>query len=100
MARAAPQTADAFLIGFLRRDYGAVFLLQAATGAHPILDGNQILVSMTVITLFIPCIANVFIIAKEHGVRVAAAMTAFIFPFAFFVGGVLWRMLRLFGVEV
>jgi ferrous iron transport protein B len=95
-----PQTADAFLIGFLRRDYGAVFLLQAATGAHPILSGNQILVSMTVITLFIPCIANVFIIAKEHGMRVAVGMTAFIFPFAFFVGGILWRVLTLFGVQV
>jgi ferrous iron transport protein B len=95
-----PQTADAFLIGFLRRDYGAVFLLQAATGAHPILSGNQILVSMTVITLFVPCIANVFIIAKEHGMRVAVGMTAFIFPFAFFVGGILWRMLTLFGVQV
>jgi ferrous iron transport protein B len=95
-----PQTADAFLIGFLRRDYGAVFLLQAATGAHPMMNGNQILVSMTVITLFVPCIANVFIIAKEHGARIALGMAAFIFPFAFFVGGVLWRALRLFGVEV
>jgi len=95
-----PQTADAFLIGFLRRDYGAVFLLQAATGAHPILNGNQILVSMVVITLFVPCIANVFIIVKEHGTRTALAMTAFIFPFAFFVGGILMRLMNLFGIQV
>jgi ferrous iron transport protein B len=95
-----PQTADAFLIGFLRRDYGAVFLLQAATGAHPILDGNQTLVSMVVITLFVPCVANVFIIVKEHGIRTAAAMTAFIFPFAFFVGGILMRLLNLTGIRV
>jgi hypothetical protein len=27
-------------------------------------------------------------------------MTAFIFPFAFFVGGILWRVLTLFGVQV
>jgi ferrous iron transport protein B len=94
------ETTDAFLIGFLRRDYGAVFLLQAATGAHRILTGNQVLVSMVVITLFIPCVANVFVILKEHGARVAAGMALFIFPFAFFIGGVLTRVLSLLGVSV
>jgi ferrous iron transport protein B len=79
---------DAFVVGFLRRDYGAVFLLEAATGPHAILNGTQVLVSMIVITLFVPCIANVFIIVKEHGWKIALAMAAFIFPFAFFVGGV------------
>lgn len=78
---------DAFVVGFLRRDYGAVFLLQAATGPQAILNGTQVLVSMIVITLFIPCIANVFIIVKEHGWKIALAMAGFIFPFAFFVGG-------------
>jgi hypothetical protein len=49
---------------------------------------------MVVITLFIPCIANVFMIIKERGVAVAAAMVCFIFPFAFGVGGVLNAVLR------
>jgi ferrous iron transport protein B len=78
---------DAFVVGFLRRDYGAVFLLQAASGADAILNGTQVLVSMIVITLFVPCVANVFIIVKEHGAKTAAAMAGFIFPFAFLVGG-------------
>lgn len=94
------ETTEAFLIGFLRRDYGAVFLLQAATGPGAILTGNQVLVSMVVITLFVPCIANVFMILKEHGWRVTVGMVGFIFPFAFFVGGILMRILRLAGVEV
>lgn len=98
--RLPAETTDAFLIGFLRRDYGAVFLLQAATGADRILNGTQVLVSMVVITLFIPCIANVFVIAKEHGVKTAAAMAAFIFPFAFFVGGILARLLGVAGIDV
>ena len=59
------QTANAFLIGFLRRDYGAVYLLDAAT--HSKLNAQQILVAMVTITLFVPCIANVFVIAREHG---------------------------------
>jgi ferrous iron transport protein B len=94
------ETTDAFLIGFLRRDYGAVFLLQAATGPDRILTGTQVLVSMVVITLFIPCIANVFVIAKEHGLKVAFAMAGFIFPFAFFIGGILARVLALAGIAV
>ena len=92
------RTTEAFLVGFLRRDYGAVFLLQAATGPDRILDSVQVLVSMVVITLFVPCIAHVFVIAKEHGARIALAMVLFIFPFAFLVGGVLLRVLRFAGM--
>lgn len=81
------ETSSAFLIGFLRRDYGAVYLLDAATGANPSLSAHQVLVAMITITLFMPCIATLFMIARELGVKVAAAITCFIFPFAFFVGG-------------
>ena len=46
------------------------------------LDTVQIVVAMVTITLFIPCIANVFMIAKERGWTTATAMAAFIFPLA------------------
>lgn len=81
------ETISAFLIGFMRRDFGAVYLLDAATGPDAILTPLQVFVSMVTITLFMPCIANLFMIAKEHGKRIALYMTLFIFPFAFFVGG-------------
>lgn len=81
------ETATAFLVGFLRRDYGAVYLLDAATGAHPLLTAHQILVAMVTITLFMPCIATLFMISRELGKKTAAWITIFIFPFAFFVGG-------------
>lgn len=93
------QAADAFIVGFLRRDYGAVFLLDAASGPNPIMNGTQVVISMIVITLFVPCIANVFIIIKEHGWKTAAAMAGFIFPFAFFVGGVVRFTTRFLGME-
>src|SRR5262245_52226579 len=83
------EMSNAFLIGFLRRDFGAVYILDAATGAHPLLSPLQIFVSMVTITLFMPCIANFLMIGKEHGMKVAWAMAAFIFPFAFFVGGLI-----------
>ncbi|HSK81180.1 MAG TPA: ferrous iron transporter B [Thermoanaerobaculia bacterium] len=82
------EMANAFLVGFLRRDFGAVYILDAATGPNPLLSPLQIFVSMVTITLFMPCIANFLMIGKEHGMKVAWAMAAFIFPFAFFVGGV------------
>lgn len=86
------ETANAFLIGFMRRDFGAVYLLDAATGPGAILTAHQVFVAMVTITLFIPCFANFLMIAKEHGSRVAWGMAAFIFPFAFFVGGIVHRI--------
>lgn len=87
--------APAFVLGFMRRDFGATgfFLLNAAGALTP----AQTVVAMVTITLFIPCIASVMIIAKEHGSRVAAGMTALIFPLAFLVGGLLQRLLALVG---
>jgi len=81
------ETATAFLVGFLRRDYGAVYLLDAATGPHAVLTPHQVLVAMVTITLFMPCIATLFIISRELGRKTAATITLFIFPFAFLVGG-------------
>ncbi|HSG40405.1 MAG TPA: ferrous iron transporter B [Thermoanaerobaculia bacterium] len=86
------EMSNAFLIGFLRRDFGAVYILDAATGPNPLLTPLQIFVSMVTITLFMPCIANFLMIGKEHGMKVAWAMAAFIFPFAFFVGGVVHHL--------
>ena len=45
-------------------------------------------------TLFIPCIANLFMIIKERGAMTALWMTAFIFPFAILVGAVFNAALR------
>jgi len=86
------EATDAFIIGFLRRDYGAAGLyMLAKRGA---LDPIQIVVSLVTMTLFIPCFASFLMIVKERGLRVAGLMVAFIFPFAFLVGGVLNAILR------
>ncbi len=88
-----PQAADAFLLGFLRRDYGAAGLF--ALQRQGMLDRTQVVVALVVVTLFVPCIANVFMMIKERGTRAALAMVAFIVPFAFLVGGVLNWLLHL-----
>ena len=92
------EASAAFLIGFLRRDFAATRLFDMSRGGG--LDPVQIVVAMVTITLFIPCIANVFMIAKERGWRTAGAMAAFIFPLAFAVGGLVRVFMRSTGLGV
>jgi ferrous iron transport protein B len=92
------RAAEAFVIGFLRRDYGAAGLFMLAK--EGLLDPIQIVVSLTVMTLFVPCIANFFMMVKERGMKTALSMTAFIIPFAFGVGGVLNWVLRTFDIQL
>ncbi|MBI5311125.1 MAG: ferrous iron transport protein B [Actinobacteria bacterium] len=85
----------AFVLGFLRRDFGATGLF--VMHADGLLTAQQVVVSMVTITLFIPCVASVLMIARERGTRIAVATTATVFPIAFFVGGVLYRVLDAIG---
>lgn len=89
---------EAFIIGFLRRDYGAAGLLMLARAGE--LDPIQVVVSIVTITLFVPCIANFFMIIKEQGLKVALYITGFIFPFAFIVGGLLNMVLRYYQISL
>ena len=89
------RVSEALLIGFLRRDFGAAGLLDMTRGGH--LSSADIAVSMVTITLFIPCIANVFMIVKERGWKVAGMMCAFIFPYAVAVGALVRVAFRLMG---
>lgn len=84
---------QAFVMGFLRRDYGAA-------GIDALFDKNmlntaQVLVSLVVITLFVPCIANAFVIIKEQGLRKAISIISFVFVYAIIVGGALNFVFRL-----
>lgn len=88
------EAAVAFLFGFFRRDYGAAGLYDL----RDILSGAQLLVAATTMTLFVPCIAQFSVTLKERGWRTALAINAFIFPFAFLVGGLLSRILAASGV--
>ncbi len=87
---------EAFLIGFLRRDYGAAGLFVLAKGGQ--LNPHQILVSLVTITLFIPCIAQFFMMIKERGLKKALWISIVVIPIAFGVGGMVNFLLRFFGV--
>lgn len=93
-----PKATEAFLIGFLRRDYGAAGLFALARAGQ--LNAHQVVVSLVTITLFVPCIANFLMIVKERGLKTALAMIAFIFPLAFLVGGLLNLGLKGLGLTL
>ncbi|MGE5190636.1 MAG: nucleoside recognition domain-containing protein, partial [Gemmatimonadota bacterium] len=92
-----PKTAEAFLIGFLRRDYGAAGLF--AMSRAGLLSARQVVVSLVTITLFVPCLANFLVIVKEQGARIAAGMALFIFPFAIAVGALVNLAARALGID-
>ena len=64
-----------------------------------VLSGQQVVVSLIVITLFVPCLATFLMIIKEQGWKKAMAITCFIVPFAIAVGTVVGWVLRTFGIE-
>jgi len=82
-----PQAATAFVMGFVRRDFGAAGFLSMD------LNAAQLLVAMVTVTLFVPCIASVMVILKERGWRYLAGLVAASVGGAFLVGGLLARAL-------
>lgn len=90
------ESANAFVIGFLRRDYGAAGLYAMQRAGH--LTPNQTVVALTVITLFIPCVANLLVMLRERGTRTGFAMAAFIIVYAFGVGFAMNAAMHFFGV--
>jgi ferrous iron transport protein B len=75
----------AFLIGFLRRDYGAAGLYHLQK--EGLLNVRQVTVALVLITLFMPCIAQWLVTIKERGLRTAAVLTATVAVVALAVAG-------------
>jgi ferrous iron transport protein B len=86
-----PKAAEVFVMGFLRRDYGAAGLfLMARSGS---LTHVQAVVALTVMTLFVPCVANFLMIVKERGLRIGLGILAFVTVIAIGTGAVLNALL-------
>ena len=80
------ETATAFIMGIIRRDFGAAGL--TAILMTPV----QVLVSLIVMTLFVPCIAAIMVIFKERGIKDALIIWLGSFAVAFAVGGLITRI--------
>ena len=86
-----PETAKIFIMGLIRRDFGAAGLAQmAGVGGIPaVLDHTQILVCLIVLTLFVPCIASVIVMFKERGFKEASLIWLGSWVLAFLAGGLM-----------
>lgn len=80
-----------FIMGLIRREFGAAGLAEMAGlgSSESILSPVQIVVSLVVITLFVPCIAAVMVIYKERGLLEATILWVFSLVLAFVTGGIL-----------
>ncbi len=88
------ETAQTFILGFFRRDYGAAGLYEIQNT----LTGVQLLVSAVVLTLFMPCVAQFMVMTKERGIKIAILIAIFILVFAFTIGFILNLLLTSLGV--
>ena len=82
-----PEAATAFVMGFVRRDFGAAGFFTMS------LTAQQLVVAMVTVTLFVPCIASIMVILKERGWAYLAGLLAGSLGIAFLVGGLLARAL-------
>jgi ferrous iron transport protein B len=94
------ETTQGFILGFLRRDYAVVSIFKALEkdAGSMVIDPNQLIVSLVVVTLFVPCLANFFVMIKERGAKTAFLMLAFILPFSFLIGGILRYVLQILPI--
>ncbi|MGE5361542.1 MAG: FeoB small GTPase domain-containing protein [Bacteroidales bacterium] len=90
-------TAQVFVMGFLRRDYGAAGLFQLAHAGR--LSASQAVVALTVMTLFVPCVANFLMIIREQGTKAACAILAFVTVVAVSTGAALHYAFQVLGVR-
>lgn len=76
------EAATAFIMGIVRRDFGAAGLADMS------LTAAQTVVAMVTITLFVPCIATVLVMFKERNWKEASILWISAFAIAFLVGGI------------
>lgn len=84
------QAATAFVMGFVRRDFGAAGFFEMD------LTNIQLLVGMITITLFVPCLASTLVIFKERGWKYTLGVFLSSISLAFLVGGIVSRVAELF----
>jgi ferrous iron transport protein B len=84
------ESASAFIMGMVRRDFGLAGFYTLKDVITPI----QMLTSLVVITLFVPCVATATVMLKERGWREGASVFVLSWVMAFATGAVVTRLLE------
>ncbi len=91
-----PESADVFLMSFVRREAGAALLVQQAMGGA--YDGVQAVVTLLVMTLMIPCVNTLLVMFKERGLVAGSAILVFVMTYSLLFGALVNQVLRALGV--
>lgn len=81
------ETATVFIMGLIRRDFGAAGL------SDMVLTPEQTLVALVAVTLFVPCIASVIVMFKERGLKEGITIWVGSWVAAFVAGGIVARII-------
>ena len=84
---------EVFILVLARRELGAVYFKDMVDAA--LVDYEQTITGLVVITLFIPCISNTMVMIKELGSRWAISLNIAIITIAILVGGLVNFLIRL-----
>lgn len=84
-----PQVLGAFIMGMIRRDFGAAGLHSLA------LAGPERFIALLTMTLFVPCIASVLVAIKEQGLLVGLGVWLSSMVLAVLTGGIAAMLLSL-----
>ena len=81
------EAANAFVMGMVRRDFGAAGLFDLR------LTTMQITVAIITITLFVPCIASFVVMLKERGLKEGLSIWIGTWITAFLIGGIVAQII-------
>ncbi len=81
------EVAISFILGMVRRDFGAFGLMSIPMSA------SQLVTACTVLTLFVPCIATVAVMVKEGSFKTAMGIWISSWILALGIGAILARLL-------
>ncbi|WP_129597940.1 ferrous iron transport protein B [Anaerophilus nitritogenes] len=85
------ETAQTFIMGIIRRDFGAAGLTGLASKG--LLSPIQVVISLVAITLFVPCIAAIMVIFKERSWQESALIWIGSFIISFLTAGILAQIM-------
>lgn len=85
------EAADIFIMGFIRKEFGAAAVLDLQ-----MLPLQKLVIILT-LSLTVPCIASTMVIFKERGWREGLLIWSAVLAMAFFIGGVAARLLEAFS---
>ena len=94
-------TGVVLIFGVLRKELTLILLasIMGTTNFALILTPAQMFVFAFVVMLYVPCVATIAVLAKEFGARKAALISVIEIFVAVSLGGIIFRILSLFGIR-